>query len=78
MATMNISLPTPLKEFVDSRVAGGGFGGSSDYVRDLIRKDMDVAALRELLLAGASSPASKPVDERYFQDLTERAQRRRR
>ncbi len=78
MATMNISLPTPLKEFVDSRVADRGFGSSSDYVRDLIRKDRDLAALREVLLAGGSSPAGSPVDERYFQELAERAHRRRR
>ena len=75
MATMNISLPTLLKAFVDSQVGSRGFGSSSDYIRDLIRKDKDRATLRELLLAGASSPVSDPVDAGYFQELAERARR---
>ena len=72
---MNISLPTLLKAFVDSQVGSRGFGSSSDYIRDLIRKDKDRATLRELLLAGASSPVSDPVDAGYFQELAERARR---
>ena len=38
VATMNISLPEPLKQFVDEEVREGGFSGTSDYVRDLIRQ----------------------------------------
>ena len=38
---MNISLPETLKSFVDQQVAGRGFGTSSEYVRELIRKDQD-------------------------------------
>jgi antitoxin ParD1/3/4 len=39
MSTMNISLPQALKSFVDEQVASRGFGTSSEYVRELIRKD---------------------------------------
>ena len=38
MSTMNISLPEELKDFVDSQVKRG-YGTSSEYVRELIRKD---------------------------------------
>ena len=41
MSTMNISLPDSLKDFVDEQVAQRGYGTSSEYVRELIRKDAD-------------------------------------
>lgn len=39
MATMNISLPDPLRDYVQSRIDDGGYATASDYVRDLIRRD---------------------------------------
>jgi len=39
MSTMNISLPETLKAFVDEQVSRRGYGTSSEYVRELIRKD---------------------------------------
>jgi antitoxin ParD1/3/4 len=69
MTTMNISLPDSLKDFVDEQVSQGGYGTSSEYVRELIRKDQDRLRLRALLLAGAKSPPSKPVDDAYFDSL---------
>jgi antitoxin ParD1/3/4 len=38
---MNISLPDTLKSFVDEQVSQGSYGTSSEYVRELIRKDQD-------------------------------------
>ncbi|MFA5964729.1 MAG: type II toxin-antitoxin system ParD family antitoxin [Sphingomonas sp.] len=75
MATMNISLPDGLKSFVDDQVAGGGYGTSSEYVRELIRMDQDRQRLRALLLAGAESPPGAPVDAAYFAGLRERLAR---
>jgi antitoxin ParD1/3/4 len=69
MSTMNLSLPDSLKDFVDEQVNQGGYGTSSEYVRELIRKDQDRLRLRALLLTGASSPQSKPVDDAYFDSL---------
>jgi antitoxin ParD1/3/4 len=66
MSTMNISLPEPLKSFVDEQVAGGGYGTSSEYVRELIRKDQDRQRLRGLLLDGAASPMGAAADAPYF------------
>jgi antitoxin ParD1/3/4 len=43
MATMNISLPAPMKAWVEERSADGRYANSSDYVRDLIRKDQERA-----------------------------------
>jgi antitoxin ParD1/3/4 len=69
MSTMNISLPDSLKDFVDQQVNERGYGTSSEYVRELIRKDKDRLQLRGLLLAGAESAPTEPVDEAYFDRL---------
>jgi len=69
MSTMNISLPDTLKAFVDEQVSQRGYGTSSEYVRELIRKDRDRLHLRELLLAGAASAPTSAVDAAYFEDL---------
>jgi antitoxin ParD1/3/4 len=69
MSTMNISLPDTLKSFVDEQVNQRGYGTSSEYVRELIRKDQDRLHLRELLLAGAASAPTTAVDAAYFDDL---------
>jgi antitoxin ParD1/3/4 len=73
MGTMNISLPDSLREFVDQRVAEGSYGTSSEYLRDLIRRDQDRLHLRSLLLDGAESPISGEGDTAYFKDLRSRA-----
>jgi antitoxin ParD1/3/4 len=39
MQTMNISLPEPLKDFVDQQIAAGRYSSASEYVRELIRND---------------------------------------
>jgi len=75
MSTMNISLPDNLKHFVDQQVAARGYGTSSEYVRELIRRDKDRQHLRSLLLEGASSEATEPVDTDYFDGLRDRALR---
>jgi antitoxin ParD1/3/4 len=72
MSTMNISLPDTLKDFVDKQVGARGFGTSSEYVRELIRKDQDRQQLRGLLLAGAQSAPTAPVDAAYFDGLRRR------
>ena len=68
---MNISLPDSLKAFVDEQVRQRGT--SSEYVRELIRRDQERLQLRNLLLAGASSAPTAPVNETYFEGLRERA-----
>jgi antitoxin ParD1/3/4 len=73
---MNISLPDSMKSFVDDQVADRGFGTSSEYVRELIRKDQDRLQLRALLLKGANSKSTAPADAGYFASLRERVSHR--
>ena len=49
MATMNVSLPDKMKQWVEDQVATGRYGNSSDYVRDLVRRDQERAEAREKL-----------------------------
>ena len=72
MGTMNISLPDSLKSFVDEQVATRGYGSSSEYLRELIRKDQDRVRLRSLLLEGATSATNGVADEAYFDSLRDR------
>lgn len=76
MSTMNISLPDSLKAFVDEQVAERGYGTSSEYVRELIRKEQDRANLRALLLEGAASPRVGAMDAEYFARLRRQARTR--
>jgi len=56
MATMNISLPDQMKNWVEECVQNGRYSNSSDYVRDLIRRDhMKLQQLRKALIEGESS-----------------------
>lgn len=70
--TMNISLPDTLKSFVDEQVKERGFGSSSEYIRELIRKERDIAELRAKLLEGANSGIAEEANDAFF------ARRRRR
>ena len=76
MSTMNISLPEELKAFVDQQVAGRGYTSSSEYVRELIRKEQDREKLRGLLLEGLNSGPGRVVDAAYFDELRQRVRER--
>jgi antitoxin ParD1/3/4 len=75
MSTMNISLPEALKAFVDEQVADKGYSTSSEYVRELIRRERDKERLRQLLLDGAASPQTAVADAAYFDGLRDRVRR---
>jgi len=69
---MNISLPDAMKDFVDAQVADRGFGTSSEYMRELIRRDQDRCRVRELLVQGANSGVGEPAAPPYFDALRAR------
>ncbi|MCC0016459.1 MAG: type II toxin-antitoxin system ParD family antitoxin [Rhodobiaceae bacterium] len=67
MATMNVSLPDPMKEWVAAQAVSGRYANVSDYVRDLIRRDQEragkIAAMQALVDEGlASGPGSRSMD----------------
>ncbi len=62
MATMNVSLPDQMKEWVEAQAENGRYSNASDYVRDLIRRDQvkteKIANLRRLVEEGLASGIS--------------------
>ena len=66
MQSMNISLPEPLKQFVELQIASGRYSSASEYVRELIREDekrRTEERLEALLLRGLESSASEWTQE---------------
>ena len=63
MATMNISLPDAMKDWVEKQSDNGRYANASDYVRDLIRKDQErndkIAAMQRLVSEGLQSGVSQ-------------------
>lgn len=67
MATMNISLPDQMKNWVEESVKTGLYANASDYVRDLIRQDhQKMAALRQALIEGEKSGVATEFDLEAF------------
>ncbi len=63
MATMNISLPDQMKDWVEQCVQSGRYANTSDYVRDLIRRDhLKLEELRQALIEGEQSGPSSRFD----------------
>lgn len=74
MATMNISLTDDLKQFVDEQVAEHAYTSTSEYLRDLIRKQRDIAKLRGMLLDGFNSGPGQVADDAFFAGLRDIAE----
>lgn len=50
MATMTISLPDPMKDWIEARIKEGEYASTSDYVRDLVRRDRERRSHPELTM----------------------------
>ncbi len=70
MATMNVSLPDAMKEWVEAQAKTGRYANASDYVRDLIRRDQDraakFAALQDKITEGLESGEPVKFDRSTF------------
>ena len=70
--TMNIALPEPLRAYVAERVESGQYGNTSEYVRELIRKDQReqaITRLRALVEQGLASGPATPHTQADWDDL---------
>jgi len=68
MASMNISLPDPMKDWVETQTSSGRYDNASEYVRDLIRHDQDraskIAAMQRLVdEAVEGGESNKSIDD---------------
>jgi antitoxin ParD1/3/4 len=67
LTTMNISLPEPMREWVEAQVESGTYGNASEYFRSLVRVDQKQKAEAELeakLLEGLNSGAATAWSKR--------------
>lgn len=75
MQSMNISLPDPMKEFVDGQISTGRYSSVSEYMRELIREDEKRKAkdqLEALLLDGLRSDMT-PLTSDDFKTIRQKA-----
>ena len=77
MATMNVSLPDPMKAWVEAQAQTGRYANASDYVRDLIRRDQErvekIAAMQKLIDEGLASGVSERGMDEILADARARA-----
>ena len=70
MATMNISLPDPMRDWVQTQIQAGKYSSSSDYVRDLIRKDQErrdnMKRIQQAITEGLESGIAEDFDLKDF------------
>ena len=72
MKTMNVSLPDPMRDYIEQQVKTGGYGSISEYIRDLIRQDQKRKAqehLESLLLQGLDSGEATNMSDRDWADI---------
>ena len=73
---MSFALPEPLRAYIDERVRSGQYGNTSEYLRDLIRRDQrEQAALRlqGLIADGLESGDARPLTDDMIAELRNRA-----
>ncbi|MDK4734249.1 type II toxin-antitoxin system ParD family antitoxin [Rhizobium sp. CNPSo 3490] len=78
MATMNVSLPDPMKDWVEAQAKSGRYSNASDYVRDLIRRDQihgdKVAAMQRFVDDGFKSGSGSRSKDELFAAAVARAE----
>ena len=75
MQTMNISLPDPMKQYVEEQVSTGAYSSASEYVRELVRADQerrDKDQLEQLLLSSLNSGEAIEITPQMLDDVRRR------
>jgi antitoxin ParD1/3/4 len=74
--TMSFALPEALRSYVNQRVASGQYGNTSEYLRELIRRDQEEQAkkrLRELIEEGLNSGPGRALTIERVAELKRQA-----
>ena len=73
---MSFALPEPLREYIDQRVRSGEYGNTSEYLRELIRRDqqhMAARRLRELIAEGLESGEGRSATDGVLSEIRSRS-----
>jgi len=71
LTSMNISIPAALREKLERKLARHAYGSASEYVRQLIRQDLERDArerVEALLLAGVRSKKRIKVTPEWWRE----------
>lgn len=74
MATMNVSLPDEMKDWVEQQAANGRYGNVSDYIRDVLRRERAMAERFDTMVDDAlasGTVAMSPAE--LFDDIKRRS-----
>lgn len=74
--TMSFAIPEPLRQYIDERVSSGQYGNTSEYLRDLIRRDQQTQSaqrLRNLITDGLESGEARLMTTELIAELRDRA-----
>jgi antitoxin ParD1/3/4 len=70
MTTVNISLPDSMRDFINEQVEKGGYSTTSEYIRHLIRQDLErvqKSRIEKLLLAGLDSGEAIEITDEWWE-----------
>ena len=73
---MSFALPEALRRYIDLRVRSGQYGNTSEYLRELVRRDQEEQAkkrLRELIEEGLQSGPGRTLTPKVAAELKKRA-----
>ena len=73
---MSFALPENMREYIDACVSDGSYGNTSEYLRELIRRDQREQAaqrLRDLIADGLASGEGREATDNVIAELRERA-----
>jgi len=73
---MNVSLPNPMKDWVETQVKTGQYGNASDYVRDLIRRDQQDREQIKILQQAISVGIESGISDRSMLEILKEARKK--
>jgi antitoxin ParD1/3/4 len=70
MADLQVTMPEPMKEWVEAQIRSGRYANASDYLRDLVRRDQDA---NQELIEALEEGAASGISDRSLEDIWQAA-----
>jgi antitoxin ParD1/3/4 len=66
---MTISLPDPLKQFVEQQVSAGGYASAEEYIGALVEAERERARIEEFIVEGLESGPATEMTAEDWEDI---------